>query len=191
MKPRPAGRVRIVAGEKRGHRIAVPRVAGLRPTGEKVREAIFDALGPVRDLFVLDLFAGTGAMGLEALSRGARKCVFVEADPTVTAVLQQNIMSLGYESRSRVIVSDYREALPVLAHERDGFDLLFVDPPYRMLQEVEATLAPLLSCIMGDGGVVVVEGSRSSEVTFGHAPVFDRTYGETRVTMIRIRRSAT
>ncbi|OFV82057.1 MAG: hypothetical protein A2W26_04975 [Acidobacteria bacterium RBG_16_64_8] len=152
---------------------------------------MFDVLGPVQDLFVVDLFAGTGAMGLEALSRGARKCVFVEGDPTVAAMLQRNIMALGYESRGRVIASDYREALPVLAHERDGFDLLFVDPPYRMLQEVEATLGPLLPRIMGDGGVVVVEGARSFEVTFGYAPVFERTYGETRVTMIRIGRSVT
>jgi len=186
---RPAGKVRIVAGAKRGHRLVVPPVADLRPTSEKVREAIFDVLGAVRDLVVLDLFAGTGAMGLEALSRGAKSCVFVEKDTAVATVLWENITSLGYQLSSRVIVSDYRQALQRLAGVRSGFDLLFVDPPYRMLPDVEATLVPLLSSVLKDDGVAVIEGERALQVTFGDAPLFDRTYGDTRVTMIRMRRS--
>lgn len=185
----PPGRIRIVAGEKRGHRIRVPLMADLRPTGERVREAIFNVLGPVDDLLVLDLFAGTGAMGLEALSRGARRCVFVENDSSVAAVLLENISSLDYQSRSRVITTDYRRALSALEREKGGFDLLFVDPPYRMLPEVEATLGPLLPLVVGDDGVVVVEGAKSRGVTLGRVPVFDRTYGDTRVTMISMRRS--
>lgn len=189
MTPRPAGKVRIVAGAKRGHRLRVPAVVGLRPTSEKVREAIFDVLGAVGDLSVLDLFAGTGAMGLEALSRGAQSCVFVEQDPAAATVLQENIKALGYQASCRVIVSDYRQALQRLVHMRAGFDLLFVDPPYRMLPEVEATLEPLLSSVLKDDGVAVIEGHRPSQVTFGHTPVFDRVYGDTRVTMISMRRS--
>ena len=185
----PPGRIRIVAGEKRGHRIRVPLMADLRPTGERVREAIFNVLGPVDDLLVLDLFAGTGAMGLEALSRGARRCVFVENDSSVAAVLLENISSLDYQSRSRVITTDYRRALSALEREKGGFDLLFVDPPDRMLPEVEATLGPLLPLVVGDDGVVVVEGAKSRGVTLGRVPVFDRTYGDTRVTMISMRRS--
>jgi len=189
MSPRPAGKVRIVAGAKRGHRLRVPAVIGVRPTSEKVREAIFDVLGPVADMLVLDLFAGTGAMGLEALSRGAESSVFVEHDFAVAAVLEENIAALGYQRRSRVIVSGYREALPRLAGLGAGFDLLFVDPPYRMLPEVEATLGALLSSVLKDDGVAVIEGDRPSLVTLGQIPVFDRAYGNTRVTMIRMRRS--
>jgi 16S rRNA (guanine966-N2)-methyltransferase len=187
--PRAAGKVRIVAGAKRGHRLRVPAVIGVRPTSEKVREAIFDVLGPVGDMSVLDLFAGTGAMGLEALSRGAQTCAFVEQDFAVAAVLEENIAALGYEPCSRVIVSDYHQALLRLSGAGARFDLLFVDPPYRMLPDVEATVGPLLSSVLKDDGVVVIEGDRPSSVTFGQTPVFDRAYGNTRVTMIRMRRT--
>jgi 16S rRNA (guanine966-N2)-methyltransferase len=187
--PRAAGKVRIVAGAKRGHRLKVPAVIGVRPTSEKVREAIFDVLGPVGDLLALDLFAGTGAMGLEALSRGAQSCVFVEQDFAVAAVLEENIAALGYKLCSQVIVSDYHQAVLRLSGAGARFDLLFVDPPYRMLPEVEATLGPLLSSVLRDDGVAVIEGDRLSLVSFGQAPVFDRAYGNTRVTMISMRRS--
>jgi 16S rRNA (guanine966-N2)-methyltransferase len=186
---RPPGAVRIVAGARRGRRLKVAPVGRVRPTSEKVREAIFDVLGPVGDLDVLDLFAGTGAMGLEALSRGARRCVFVEEDPATAAVLRSNIAALGYEHVCRVVVSDYQKALRRLVQMEAGFDLLFVDPPYRILAEVEVTLKPLVPSLLSDGGVAVIEGDRSSRATLGETPVFDRVYGETRVTMISMRRS--
>jgi 16S rRNA (guanine(966)-N(2))-methyltransferase RsmD len=157
----------------------------VRPTGEKVREAIFDVLGPVGGLRALDLFAGTGALGLEALSRGAGECCFVEQDPAVAAVLRDNIAALDYGAAARVIVSGYRPALERLVDAGSSFDLLFVDPPYRMLAEVEVLLAPLLSRVLSDDGVVVVEGDSSVSVTFGEVPVFERTYGDTKVTMIK------
>jgi len=154
-----------------------------------VREAIFDVLGPVDGLVALDLFAGTGAMGLEALSRGAAHCVFVEEDEAVAAVLRENIAALGYDSRSRVMPAGYEQALRRLSQGEKGFDLLFVDPPYRMLAEVEVTLKPLVASLLGDNGVVIVEGDKSSRVTLGETTVFDRIYGDTRVTMITMRRS--
>jgi 16S rRNA (guanine966-N2)-methyltransferase len=154
-----------------------------------VREAIFSALGPVTGLAALDLFAGSGAMGLEALSQGAGECVFVEEDPAVALVLRENIAALGYESVGRVIVADYRGVLERLVQAGQGFDLLFVDPPYRMLAEVEVSLMPLLSSLLLVDGVAVIEGGRSSQVSFGQTPVFDRTYGETKVTMVKMRRS--
>ena len=167
-----------------------------------MREAIFDALGPVEGLQVLDLFAGSGAMGLEALSRGASRCVFVEGDGQVAAVLRQNIAGLGFAPASApVLVTDYVRAVQRFG-EREGpaergglegpaalFDLLFVDPPYRMLQEVEVTLGPLLAALLADDGVVVVEGPRSTQVGMGLVPIFDRTYGETRVVMLEKRRN--
>ncbi|NLO27486.1 MAG: 16S rRNA (guanine(966)-N(2))-methyltransferase RsmD [Actinobacteria bacterium] len=181
--------VRIVGGAKRGHRLKVARGGATRPTGERVREAIFDALGPVDGLKVLDLFAGTGAMGLEALSRGAERCVFVEEDRGVTVVLRENIAALGYGSRSRVMLAGYERAARRLGQEEKGFDLLFVDPPYRMLAEVEVTLKPLLASLLAEDGVAVVEGGKSSQTTFGQTTVFDRIYGDTKVMMITMRRN--
>jgi 16S rRNA (guanine966-N2)-methyltransferase len=189
MSGRPPGVVRIVAGARRGRLLKVPSAGGVRPTSEKVREAIFDTLGPVGDLDVLDLFAGTGAMGLEALSRGARSCVFVEEDSPAAGVLRSNITALGYEHVCRVVVSDYKQALNRLIQMETRYDLLFVDPPYRILAEVEVTLKPLVSSLLSDCGVAVIEGDRSSRTTLGQTLLFERVYGDTRVTMISTRRS--
>lgn len=182
---RSPGRVRIVAGAKRGQYLKVAHGSEVRPTSEKVREAIFSVLGPVERLAVLDLFAGTGAMGLEALSRGAGSCVFVEEASAVAEVLRSNIGKFGYKPLSEVMVCDFQEALRRLQDRKSLFDLLFVDPPYRMLPEVEIALGPLLPGLLADEGVVVAEGERSTRVTFEGLPVFDRVYGATRVTMIR------
>ena len=183
------GRVRIVAGAKRGRYLKVVRTTEVRPTSEKVREAIFDVLGPIGGMAVLDLFAGTGAMGLEALSRGAASCVFVEGAPAVAEVLRANILALSYRPVCDVIVCDFHEALGRLVEQDSVFDLLFVDPPYRMLPEVEIVLGPLLPSLLSDQGVVVAEGDRSTRVSFGFPPVFDRVYGAARVTMISNRES--
>lgn len=182
----PPGRVRIVGGSRRGQGIKVPLGAKVRPTGHKVREAIFDVLGPVAGLRVLDLFAGTGAMGLEALSRGAAECVFVESDPVVAAVLSSNIGALRFEPAARIVRSGYLPAVKSLVQAGVLFDLLFVDPPYRMLAEVEVLLAPLLPQVLCDDGVAVVEGGKSIGVTLGRTRVFERVYGDTKVTMTRL-----
>lgn len=191
MSARGPGRVRIVAGSRKGRFIKVPPGGVTRPTSEMVREAIFDALGPVGGLRVLDVFAGTGALGLEALSRGAGDCVFIEEDPRVCATLRANIQALEYQAGCRVINAGYPQALRALAREGPGFDLLFLDPPYRMLKEVEGVVTPLLPSLLYDEGVAVIEGGRATEVTLGGEPIFDRTYGDTRVVMVKLRRTAT
>lgn len=187
MRRRSPGSLRVVAGAKRGRRLKVPAGREVRPTAEKVREAIFDALGPIDGLKVLDLFAGTGALGLEALSRGAKECVFVEREPMVVSVLKANIVELGYGTVSTVIAADYRVGVRRLVAYKKGFDLLFVDPPYRMLSEVEVTLRPVLSALLAEDGVAVFEGDKFSRITLDAAPIFDRIYGDTKVMMIRRR----
>ena len=161
----------------------------VRPTSEMVREAIFDSLGPIMDFTVLDLFAGTGAMGLEALSRGATRCVFVEKDREVASSLRDNIRVLAYDAKARVVVADYENALQEFTRAGEGFDLLFVDPPYKLLTEVEVTLRPLVPSLVNEGGVAVLESGKASHPTLGAVPVFDRVYGDTRVTMVARRRN--
>ncbi len=190
MSPHRPGRLRIVAGARRGRFIKAPPGLDTRPTSEKVRGAVFNALGPIDNLRALDLFAGSGAMGLEALSRGARECVFVEEDPRVCAVLRENIAVLGYEQDCRVVNSGYVQALKSLTHIGPVFDLLFLDPPYRMLSEVEGLVAPLLPSLLADDGVVVIEGGRATEIALSEDAVFDRIYGDTRVVMVKMRRNA-
>jgi len=181
-----SGRLRIVAGAKRGRLIGVPRDDGVRPTSEVVREAVFNVLGEIGGLSVLDLFAGSGALGLEALSRGADHCVFVERDPNTVSSLRKNISALGYEGESQVLATDYRTAIRALKREETIFDLLFVDPPYRMLAEVEVELAGSVPALLSSGGVMVVEGPSGHGNDFGLSPVFERSYGDTKVTMVRV-----
>jgi 16S rRNA (guanine(966)-N(2))-methyltransferase RsmD len=183
------GNIRIVAGSMRGRRIGVPRTGQVRPTSEKVREAVFDVIGPIGGLKVLDLFAGSGAFGLEAVSRGARACVFVEADPGAAEVLRRNIDALGCGAACQVVASDYLRAAKTLMGQGQVFDLLFVDPPYRILTEVEYALTAHVPSLVSPKGLMVIEGPRSLRPTFGQDIVFERDYGETRISMLAVRRS--
>src|SRR5665648_14721 len=182
-----SGRLRIIAGSRRGHRIEVPRQGEVRPTGDRVREAIFAALtaaGPVQGMRVLDLFAGSGALGLEALSRGARSCTFVESDARVARVLARNVEHLGFAERSEVLRLDYRAALKLLGR-LDAYDLLFLDPPYRMLADVTVPLTSVLPRLLSKNGLVVVEGPAGVSPDLPLEIVFERKYGDTLVTMAK------
>ena len=123
----PSGKLRIVAGSLRGSRLPVPDVPGLRPTADRVRETLFNWLTPVIEgARCLDLFAGTGALGIEALSRGAADCVFVERDRTLARMLRENLSRLKQEN-FRLIEGD---ALGALAATAQAFDIVFLDPPF-------------------------------------------------------------
>jgi len=170
---------RIIAGDWRGRRLATPRGSDTRPTADRVREALFSSLeselGGFDGLRVLDLYAGSGALGLEALSRGAERADFVEKNRAAAAVIDENIADLGVtRERARVHVGPVAR---FLGHQSDGFDLIFLDPPYGMatedLTEVVAAIPP--------GGLVVVE--RATRDPFVWPPhrtgLRERKYGET------------
>lgn len=148
--------MRIVAGAARGRRLLAPRGRDVRPTADRVKEALFASLAErLVDAHVLDLFAGSGALGLEALSRGARRVTFVERDRTVAEVLRRNVAAVGLPG-AEVLVRDVARAVaePLPG---DPYDLVLLDPPYRLergrLDRVLAALVPHLA----DGAVVVVE----------------------------------
>jgi 16S rRNA (guanine966-N2)-methyltransferase len=177
--------IRIVAGERRGHRLAVAGHGGVRPTSEKVREAVFDVLGSVDGDVVLDLFAGSGALGLEALSRGAARATFVEAERSAARILRQNISALQYVDRSRVIVADHGAAVRRMVEDGEVCDLLFLDPPYRMLPRVVAGLRPFLPSVLAPDGRLVIEGPVDVSVDDDLGVVFRRRYGRTLITIVR------
>jgi 16S rRNA (guanine966-N2)-methyltransferase len=123
--------MRIVAGRARGRKLAVPPGRGVRPTSDRVREALFSSLGrAVEGARVLDLFAGSGALGLEALSRGAASAVFVDSARRAREALARNLSATGFEPLARVIAGDALKSLEQLAREGARFDLVFLDPPY-------------------------------------------------------------
>ena len=127
--------MRIIAGEARGRRIAGPTDASIRPLLDRIRESLFSALGSVEGWRVLDLFSGVGSFGLEALSRGASRVVFVERGRPALALLRQNLRSLGFAGRAEVIAGD---ALGTpAAGSTPGFNVVFMDPPFRMFDHAD------------------------------------------------------
>ena len=181
--PRKFGELRIVAGAHKGRRLRVPSTNSVRPTADRVREALFSTLGDVGGTDVLDLFAGSGALGLEALSRGAAHCVFVEQDREVASVLRGNVASLGLEARVEILLMGHGSALSRLTQRGDRFDLLFMDPPYTMLTQVDEAVAAALPRLLAPGGLVIVEGPLSTQARLGLPTVFQRRYGNTLISI--------
>lgn len=148
--------MRLTGGLDRGRKLKSPRGLKTRPTASKVREAVFNILGPAPAGDVLDLFAGTGSLGIEALSRGAAKAVFVEKDPRALAALRRNLDELGLGERASVVGRDVVQALAALATEGRRFAWVFVDPPYAA-GLVEGVLRAIGCHQLAAGGVVIVE----------------------------------
>jgi 16S rRNA (guanine966-N2)-methyltransferase len=174
--------VRIIAGSRKGARIFAPKGLEVRPTGDRVREAVFNLVGPVDGADVLDLFAGSGAMGLEALSRGAASATFVESDRAAAETIVRNLDKLGLEG-ARVYREDVGRRLATDAAAGRRYDLVLVDPPYRMLMRFLPTLATHLPSVLESGGVVVVESEGKEEPELPLALRTRRRYGSTRVTL--------
>lgn len=180
--------MRIVGGQASGARIAAPKGSATRPTGERVREAVFNALAAqVPGSRVLDLYAGTGAMGLEALSRGARQVVWVERDRETAALIRQNWRRTRlWPADGRILVGDAAWALRRLAAQGYLFDLVFCDPPWR-LGLPAAVAARLAAVVAPDSGRVVLEVERGSRwpVPFGLEAIRTREYGRTQLVFYR------
>lgn len=178
--------MRIVAGTYGGRRLVAPKGRGVRPTLEKVREAIFDSLGPRFDgARVLDLFAGSGAMGFEALSRGAANVVFVDSGERSLDAVRENARVLGVTPESMtVLLMTADNAIRRLASDRRSFDVVFVDPPYESGLYEQVMLALSMSGLIAPGGVAVVEHARRFAVDPVYGPLImkkDRQYGDTGV----------
>lgn len=187
--------LRIVAGDFGGRRLKVPRKSPLRPTGERVREAVFSVLwslggDPRGGERVLDLFAGTGALGFEALSRGYESCVFVESAPEAASAIRENAGALGVEERVELLQCDYRRGLAILGNRETRFDLLFADPPYRMLPDALAGIAGHIQDLTGSGDLLVLEGPAGmtlNQEVLEAVVEFRRAYGDTEVAVLKKR----
>jgi 16S rRNA (guanine966-N2)-methyltransferase len=173
--------VRIVAGAYGGRRLAAPRGGRTRPTADRVREALFSMLGPVADARVLDLFAGSGALGLEALSRGAAEVTFVDSSAAAMRAVRTNLEALG--AGAEVLRSDARAFLRKARAAGRQYDLVFLDPPYQRAGAVAEALAGDLAAVLAPGARVVAESDRRSPLELPLALQADRRYGDT---LIRI-----
>jgi 16S rRNA (guanine966-N2)-methyltransferase len=176
--------VRVVAGAHRGRRIEAPRGSSTRPTSDRVREALFSILGPIVDeARVLDLFAGSGALGIEALSRGAAQVVFVESDERAAAVVQRNLDALGIDAR--VHRRDAFSWLESAAGGEEAFDLVFCDPPYSSASRTAGRLSELLPPLLGETSITVTESDKRDPLLLDLPLVDERTYGDTRIAIHR------
>ncbi|QJA05970.1 16S rRNA (guanine(966)-N(2))-methyltransferase RsmD [Thermosulfurimonas marina] len=179
--------MRITGGIFRGRRLATPRGVGTRPMTERVRKALFDILGGLSGARILDLFSGSGALGLEALSRGAASVVFVEASAEALSVIRKNVQALGLEDRVQLVRGSLPQALKRIPP--GPYQLVFITPPYGKGLG-ERTLAALPPEILAPEAIIVLEERRNSRIDPGKTP-FEvqeiRKYGDTSLYFLKVR----
>jgi 16S rRNA (guanine(966)-N(2))-methyltransferase RsmD len=172
--------VRIIAGDLKGRRIDAPGGTLTRPTSDFVREAAFNLIGPVDGAAVLDLYAGSGALGIEAISRGAERAVFVDSSRAACRTIGANLDKLGL--RATVLCND---AIRALGHDRGPYDLILADPPYTF--EAYATLAaPFVRALAPDGVVVLQTPAAADPALEGLGIRTSRKYGSARLTLFEL-----
>lgn len=181
--------MRIISGSARGRRLLAPKDYRIRPTSDRVKESLFNILTVLLNNFsgcrVLDIFAGTGNLGIEALSRGAADAVFIDDNREATALVQKNLILAGFADRGKILHKEALAALKSLEFKDGPFGLVFLDPPYR-LGLSEKVLEFLASSRLVDAGTVIVAETAAREhlsANFGSLEEFDkRVYGDTAIT---------
>ncbi len=176
--------MRIIAGSRKGTIIAAPRGTRTRPTADRVREAVFSMLGDVAGLRVLDLFAGSGALALEALSRGAAAATMVDNRAAAVRTIASNTTKLKLENAA-LSRRDYLAFLKDAAKKQQRFDLIFVDPPYKIHRVIEAELETWLPRVAAPGGRVVIEFDSREDVILPFRLLASKMYGDTRVRLFQ------
>lgn len=176
--------MRVITGEARGRRLVTLEGDDVRPTTDKVKEGIFNIIQfDIPGANVLDLFAGSGQLGIEAISRGARHCCFVDASRRSLDVVKENLKNCGFEKRASTFFGD---SLSYAELTRDVFDIVFLDPPYR--KQIINNVLPLIALKVSDGGIIVCETSAEEELpeTVGDFSVArEYKYGKIKITTYR------
>ena len=178
--------MRVIAGRLGGRRLKAPRGRTTRPTPDRVRESLFAMLGELQDASVLDLFAGSGALGIEALSRGATKAVFVERDAGAVRALRGNlaVLQIGADE-AELWRGDVLAALQSARERSEKYDLVFIDPPYRRAPDWGPQLSALLPPLLAPAARVVVESDRRTPLELDMDIEQQRRYGDTSITIHR------
>jgi 16S rRNA (guanine966-N2)-methyltransferase len=180
--------MRVIAGRLGGRRLKAPKGTATRPTSDRVREALFSMLGDVEGASVLDLFAGTGALGIEALSRGARRAAFVERDASVVRILSANLDDLEIpREAAEVRRMDALAALRSAQLSKETYDLVFIDPPYREAPTWGPELSAMLPSLLAPDARVVVESDRRAPLELELPIEREKRYGDTSITIHRQR----
>ena len=172
--------MRIIAGKAKGRTIKTRKGTDTRPTLDRVKESLFGILDPyINDARFLDLFSGSGSIGLEALSRGAKKCVMIEKDSEALKYIIENINNLGFEDSSRAYKNDVERAVEILGKKREKFDIIFMDPPYRDEVCSKVIKAIKKAEILDEKGLIICEhhiAEKMPEELHGFKKTDERNY---------------
>lgn len=178
----------IIAGERRGAALFAPKGMDTRPTSAKVKESLFNIIQAyVPDAVVLDLFAGSGGLSFEALSRGAARAVLCDMDREACACIRRNAEKLRYQEQVTLLNRDWRQAVASLNPEKDRFDLVFLDPPYRMEITGECAALAAERGLLSDGALLVLEHRTGAVPVLPEKFILikERTYGDTEIHFYR------
>ena len=178
--------MRVIAGALGGRRLKAPPGRTTRPTSDRVKEALFALLGDLAGARALDLYAGAGGLGIEAISRGAARAVFIERDRRAVRTLRENLDSLGLGSeRAEVRAADVLAALRAARTRAETYDLVFIDPPYRRASDLGHELSLLLPSLLEPEARIVVESDRRAPLQLQAHLERERTYGDTSIKIHR------
>jgi 16S rRNA (guanine(966)-N(2))-methyltransferase RsmD len=181
--------MRIIGGELRGRVVRLPAGSRIRPTADRVKESLFNILHSVEGASFLDLFAGSGNVGLEALSRGARFATFVEKDIRLVHALQESLVQLGFAARAEVIAADAERGLGRLVQRGNRFDIIFTDPPYDQGLVLETLAWPDMRKALTENGIIVLQHSAREKPDGLQAQPWvvadQRRYGDTVLTFLK------
>lgn len=172
--------MRIISGSAKGRALKAPKNYDIRPTSDMVKEAVFSAVQfDIGEAAAIDLFSGTGQLGIEALSRGAKSCAFIDSSKNSLKITESNIAAAGFEKSAEIIYSD---ALTYLKKCKKSFDMAFVDPPYNM--GIIEKILPELIKRMNPGGIIICEHEKGLVIDYPKENIKKRAYGNIEITMI-------
>lgn len=183
--------MRVISGSARGKKLKSPSDQSVRPTLDRIKENIFNIIGfGIRNAEVLDLFAGSGALGIEALSRGAKRCVFVDNDKRSVALVQANLKTTALEKNAELLSTDAENAIHRLFSKGEKFDYIFLDPPYQQ-GIIQKILKQLEKCnIMQEGGILIIETDRCETISDDWVHLMkikEKEYSNTRISIFEKR----
>ncbi len=179
--------MRVTGGCARGRKIYAPKSDKIRVTSDRIRESLFDILPSMEGTLFLDIYAGTGSVGIEALSRGSSGAVFIEREPLHAGVLEKNLRLCGFEESCEVVTTSAERGIRLLSGRKQRFDVVFADPPYDRGLAVDLLGLPGVSDLVAAGGVLVIEHSFREDVTVSDmfVPADQRRYGDTVLSFLR------
>lgn len=178
--------LRVLTGSAKGRKLKVPKGQKIRPMTSRVKKSVFDTLGDLSGNKVLDIFAGSGGIGIEALSCGAGSVTVIEKDPTVFKIIKENYEHCGFTDKASLICSDYKSALSKLRKKNEVFDLIFIDPPYKLYEDFEVKdFICDISDLLHRNGVAVIEHDHKTEDTPEGFVRTTKSFGGTHVSYFR------